>query len=103
MADKKEPQGPGFFDRIKKIFGPKNDESPPETKAIAPVKPRSIFDDWQQRFDTLYVPEEIRSRAKSYGERQQFLARSDEENLAICQEKRQFVDQKFDKMTVWSF
>ncbi len=76
----------------------KSPDEPSETKPNQ--KP---LDEWRYRFSYLCLPEEITKRAASYEEKQKFLARSDEENLEIYQDKKQVTEHRFDKISEYSF
>src|SRR3989344_7670116 len=111
MADKTANKR-GFGQRFKGVFKkwltdpnatPKTElaKIPDETTETSLV--HQPLDEWQHRFDTLYIPEEIRKRATSYEQRQQFLTHTDEENLEICQDKKQFINHRYDKAAQHSF
>lgn len=112
MTDKNNAEKPGWLSRLKKLL---NQEDPPieieietevknETKEITETKPvQPPLEEWRYEFLSLWIPDHIANRAKSYAEAQKFLARTDEENLSICEKKKQNIDHRFDDIAVWSF
>lgn len=106
MADKTDDQKPGFIKRLvekyKKLLAPEVAEPKPAVTAVAEAAPpRPLV--WLLQFMQICIPEVISKRADSYEEARQFLARSDEENLKLCGEKKQLIDHSFDQIAYYSF